>query len=120
MQDPGRPAKAQQIEATRYLMGRTHGYTLIQRPRRRETKKETVNRIDTATPGGRMRSATTLAQFATLAVLDEFSVLVPSSVIELGMNVIAIQAVDREVFAYFDARLAGNAPTPKRPLSWGS
>ena len=52
-------------------------------------------------------------------VLDEFSVVVPANVIQLGSNLIAVQAMDRGGFAYFDARIEGDSPTPTLPSSWG-
>ncbi len=54
------------------------------------------------------------------ASLDSYNVTVPSSLVNAGMNVVAIQAIDRGVVAFFDMRIEGDAPVPTRGRSWGA
>ena len=54
------------------------------------------------------------------AGLDDFNVVVPAVNVELGVNVIGIQAIDRGAVSYFDMRIEGDAPVPTLSRSWGA
>lgn len=54
------------------------------------------------------------------AGLDDFSAVVPAAVVVLGVNVVAIQAIDRGGVSYFDMRIEGDAPVPTLARSWGA
>lgn len=51
--------------------------------------------------------------------LDEWNVPVPAGALVYGANLIAVQAVDRHVTAYFDLRLESDRPVPAATKSWG-
>lgn len=53
------------------------------------------------------------------ATLDNFNVPVPAGLLVNGVNVVAIQAIDRGGGTYLDVRIEGPLPTPTQSSSWG-
>jgi hypothetical protein len=52
------------------------------------------------------------------AALDSFNVPVPAGLLVNGVNLIAIQGIDRGGGTYFDLRIEGPLPTPALSSSW--